>query len=63
LLGFYRIVDADRRRISGEKPGMLVKRRLALSYGIADPVVDAALEQQQRIGEEVIGAEKVAPGQ
>ena len=26
-----------------------------------DPVVDAALEQQQRIGEEVIGAEKVAP--
>ncbi len=28
---------------------------------LGDPVVDAALEQQERIGEEVIGAEKVAP--
>ena len=26
-----------------------------------NPVVDAALEQQERVGEEIIGAEKVAP--
>ena len=33
----------------------------AAAHRLGDPVVDAALEQQEGIGEEIIGAEKVAP--
>ena len=33
----------------------------AAADGLGDPVVDAALEQQERIGKEIIGAEKIAP--
>jgi len=44
-----------------QEPRQLRVVEAAAAHRLGDSVVDAALEQQERIGEEVVGAEKVAP--
>jgi hypothetical protein len=45
----------------GQTAGKLGVVEAAAAHRLGDPVVDAALEQQERVFEQIIGAEKVTP--